>query len=54
MLRFLMHQRGLSQSDLPEIGSQGAVSEIPGGKRELNVRQIKRLSERLVGPQVFV
>jgi HTH-type transcriptional regulator/antitoxin HigA len=55
MLRFLMDQHGLSQNDLPEIGSQGVVSEILSGKRELNVRQIKRLSERfLVGPQVFV
>lgn len=55
MLRFLMDQHGLSQGDLPEVGSQGVVSEILNGKRELNVRQIKLLSQRfLVGPQVFV
>jgi HTH-type transcriptional regulator/antitoxin HigA len=55
MLRFLMDQHGLSQSDLPEVGSQGVVSEILNGKRELNVRQVKLLSERFyVGPQVFV
>jgi HTH-type transcriptional regulator/antitoxin HigA len=55
MLRFLMEQNGLNQSDLPEIGSQGVVSEILHGKRDLNVRQIKLLSERFhVGPQVFV
>jgi HTH-type transcriptional regulator/antitoxin HigA len=55
MLRFLMDQHRLSQGDLPEVGSQGVVSEILNGKRELNVRQIKLLSERFhVGPQVFV
>ena len=55
MLRFLMNQHGLSQGDLPEVGSQGVVSEILSGKRDLNVRQIRLLSERFgVGPQVFV
>lgn len=54
-LRFLMEQHGLGQSDLPEVGSQGVVSEILNGKRDLNVRQIKLLSERFhVGAQVFV
>jgi HTH-type transcriptional regulator/antitoxin HigA len=41
-----MEQHGLSQGDLPEIGSQGVVSEILRGKRELNVRQIAALSKR--------
>ncbi|HJT97931.1 MAG TPA: hypothetical protein VJ696_06410 [Rhodanobacteraceae bacterium] len=45
-LRFLMQQRRLRQSDLPEIGSQGVVSEILGGKRELNARQIRALAVR--------
>ena len=55
MLRFLMDQNELNQSDLPEIGSQGVVSEILNGKRELNVRQIKHLASRLnVGPQAFI
>jgi HTH-type transcriptional regulator/antitoxin HigA len=55
MLRFLMDQHGLSQGDLPEVGSQGVVSEILSGKRDLNVRQIRLLSERFgVGPQAFV
>ena len=55
MLRSLMDQHGLGQSDLPKVGSQGVVSEILSGKRELNVRQIKRLSERfVVEPQLFV
>lgn len=46
MLKFLMEQHGLSQGDLPEIGSQGVVSEVLRGKRELDVRQIRALSER--------
>ncbi len=46
MLKFLIEQHGLTQGDLPEIGSQGVVSEILRGKRELNVRQIGALSER--------
>lgn len=46
MIRFLMEQHRLSQSDLPEIGGQSVVSEVLNGKRELNVRQIKELSER--------
>ena len=55
MLRFLMEQNHLTQSGLPEIGTQGVVSEILSGKRELNVRQIKALSERFHVPRsVFV
>lgn len=55
MLRFLMEQHDLSQSDLPEIGSQGVVSEILSGKRNLNVKQISKLAKRLkVSPSVFL
>lgn len=46
MIRFLMDQHRLSQSDLPEIGGQSVVSEVLNGKRQLNVRQIKKLSAR--------
>lgn len=54
VLRFLMEEHNLKQSDLPEIGSQGVVSEILNGKRQLNARQIKGLSERFyVSPAVF-
>ena len=50
-LRFLMDQHGLRQSDLPEIGSQGVVSEVLAGKRDLNARQIRALAQRFgVGP----
>ena len=55
LLQFLMEEHHLTQSDLPDVGSQGVVSEILAGKRELNVRQIRALSERFaVSPSVFV
>ncbi|MCG3774140.1 MAG: Antitoxin HigA [Nitrospira sp.] len=55
MLRALMDEHGLAQADLPEVGSQGVVSEILRGKRELNVRQIRALAERFgVSPAVFI
>ncbi len=54
-LRFLMEEHSLTQSDLTEIGSQGVVSEILNGKRELNVRQIRELAQRFhVSPSVFI
>ena len=55
MLRFFMEEQQLAQSDLPEIGSQGVVSEILNGKRELNMRQIRALAQRFqVPPAVFI
>ena len=54
-LNSLMEEHGLKQSDISEIGSQGVVSEILSGRRQLNVRQIKILSKRFrVSPAVFV
>jgi HTH-type transcriptional regulator/antitoxin HigA len=54
-LNALMEEHGLKQSDLSEIGSQGVVSEILSGKRQLNVRQIKLLSKRFnVSPAAFI
>jgi len=50
-----LQEHELRQSDLPEIGSQGIVSEVLTGKRELNVRQIMQLAKRFgVSPAVFV
>jgi len=55
MLRHFIEEHGLKQSDLPEVGSQGVVSEVLGGKRELNVRQIRALAKRFhVSPAVFM
>jgi HTH-type transcriptional regulator/antitoxin HigA len=54
ILRYLMAEHDLTQTDLPEVGSQGVVSEVLHGKRELNVRQIRALAERFhVSPSVF-
>ena len=55
VLAYLMEEHNLRQSDLPEVGSQGVVSEILNGKRELNVRQIRALSTRFnVSATVFL
>ncbi|MBI2431266.1 MAG: transcriptional regulator [Candidatus Hydrogenedentes bacterium] len=55
VLHFLMEEHGLTQSELPEVGTQGVVSEVLTGKRELNVRQIRALAKRFqVSPAVFV
>jgi len=55
MLRYFMEEYGLAQSDLPEVGSQGVVSEILNHKRELNTRQIRVLAKRFhVSPAVFI
>lgn len=54
-LVFLMRQHGLRQCDLPEIGTQGVVSEVLTGKRSINLRQARLLSARFgLGIEVFV
>ena len=55
-LKFLMKQHALNQRDLKkEVGSQGVVSEILNGKRQLNVEQIRKLSKRFnVSPATFI
>lgn len=55
VLKLLMAANQLRQQDLPELGSQGIVSEILSGKRQLNVRQIKELAVRFkVTPATFM
>ena len=55
VLRFLMDEHGLTQADVPEIGSQGVVSDVLRGKRALNIRQIRALAKRFqVSPAVFI
>jgi HTH-type transcriptional regulator / antitoxin HigA len=55
VLRFLMKEHSLTQKDLPEIGSQGVVSEVLAGRRTLNLRQIRALAARFgVDAGVFV
>lgn len=54
-LKYLMVEQNLTQKDLSIIGTQGVVSEILSGKRLLNTRQIKALSEKFhVSPVVFI
>ncbi len=54
-LKYLIKEHKLKQSDLKELGSQGVVSEILLGKRQLNLRQIRALSKRFnVSPAAFV
>ena len=55
VLKHFMEEYNLKQKDLPELGSQGIVSEILRGKRELNLRQIRALSKRFHVPaSVFI
>lgn len=45
ILRYMMKERGLTQSQLPGVGPQSVVSEILSGKRQLNLRQLRWLAE---------
>jgi HTH-type transcriptional regulator/antitoxin HigA len=55
VLKYFMEEYDLKQKDLAELGSQGVVSEILSGKRELNIRQVKALSERFKVPaSIFI
>ena len=55
VLRFLMEQHGLTQSDLPEVGNQSVLSMLLSGTRQLNVRQVQALAARFhVSPAVFM
>lgn len=54
-LRYLMREHGLNQGDLPEVGTQSVISEILSGKRQINLRQVRQLSERFSVPmEVFI
>lgn len=55
VLASLMENHGLKQSELPEVGSQGVVSEVLSGKRELNARQVAALAKRFgVAAELFL
>lgn len=54
VLKFLMEEHGLTQADLPEIGSQSLVSKVLKGKRKLTSDQIAQLTHRFqISPAVF-
>ena len=46
VLRFLMEQHGLSQSDLADCAPQSRISEILNGRREFSKELAKVLSKR--------
>lgn len=49
-LASLMPEHGLRQTDLLEEGSQGVVSEVLSGNRQLNARQVAALARRFIVP----
>ena len=55
VLRFLMEQHGLSQSDLTDCAPQSRISEILRGRREISKDLAKAFAKRFsVGVGVFV
>lgn len=50
LLRALMIEHDIRQTELPEVGTQSVVSEVLAGKRALNLRQVKALAERFRVP----
>lgn len=56
LLELLMEENGLTQADLAhELGGQSVVSEVLRGKREINVKQARRLGARFgISPAAFV
>jgi HTH-type transcriptional regulator / antitoxin HigA len=55
-LRELMREHGLKQTDMLEIfGSQGTVSQVLNGKRDISKSQAKKLSARFHLPvDIFI
>lgn len=55
-LRELMREHELKQTDMVDIfGSQGVVSQVLNGKREISKAQARRLSERFRLPiDIFI
>jgi HTH-type transcriptional regulator/antitoxin HigA len=55
MVRHLMEQRGLKQTDLvPVLGSRAQVSDLVSGKRGISKAQVKALAEYFaVSPELF-
>ena len=51
LLRNIMKEHGLRQADLPEVASQGVISEILSGKRRVNKRQAEKLAKRFSLPE---
>ena len=55
VLAYLMKSNGMKQTDLAEIVSQGTLSNILQGKREISKQLAKKLAERFsVNVAVFL
>lgn len=56
VLKFIMEQRDLKQSDLLDVfGSSGIASEVVNGKRSISKAQAKKLAERFkVSVELFI
>ncbi len=55
VLRYLMEERGLSQTDLADVASQGTISDILAGRRGISKALAKKLATRFgVSVAVFV
>ncbi len=56
ILRSLMEEHELKQTDMLDVfGSQGVVSQVLNGKREISKAQARRLSERFRLPvDIFI
>ena len=54
VLRYLMDERHLSQSQLSDLASQGTISDILSGKRDISKALAKKLAARFqVSPATF-
>ena len=56
VVRFLIEQQNLTQRDLiPQFGSESAVSMFLAGRRNLTIKQVRKLSIRFKLPaEVFI
>jgi HTH-type transcriptional regulator/antitoxin HigA len=55
MLRFLMNERGLKQSDLSEIIPQSNLSAVLAGKRKISASLASKLGKFFgVSPVIFI
>ncbi|MET0429750.1 MAG: transcriptional regulator [Microvirga sp.] len=55
MLRSLMLDHDLRQSDVPELGAQSVVSAVLSGKRRMSAEQAIRLGRRFkLDPEAFL
>lgn len=55
VLRYLMDEHGLKQSDFSDIASQGTISDILSGRRAISKALAKKMAERFrVSAVVFL